>query len=404
MLRQKSPPGEPPQSAKPAIKPQPGARTAQEPIGPGKPAIQPEAGARTAQEPIGRNTTATGSSLLADAVGSARLGWFAMVMATGIVSVAAYQAGRPFLSATLLAIAAAGFAVVMALVTARAFTNGAGLVGELADFGLAFTAFAFVAACDVLGDRLNVAGAAVTASAFAAAALISWLALVAVLLGRLATAATRPAARDINGTWYLAAVGTQSLAIAATFLRTSGLLPGRIFLWAGIVLWLTGTALYIAISALVAFRLRRVGLEADHATAPYWVSMGAASITVVAGAQLLLAHAGPLIGTAIMTALCVSFWLVATALVPVLAVRSGWRHLRISARLSYRCELWMVVFPIGMYATAGIQLGAATGSAVIHAVGGAAVWPAVGAWALTFIGMAVSFTVQSRTRPRALTS
>jgi len=226
-------------------------------------------------------------------------------------------------------------------------------------------------------------------------------------VGRLATTATRPTVRDINGTWYLAAVGTQSLAIAATFLRTSGLLPGRLLLWAGIVLWLTGSVLYLAISALVAVRLRRVGLDADHATAPYWVSMGAASITVVAGTQLLLAHAGPLIGTATMTALCVSFWLIATALVPVLAVRSGWRHLRTSARLSYRCELWMVVFPIGMYATAGIQLGAATGSTAIHAVGTAAVWPAVGAWALTFISMAISFTVawvQSRPRPRALTS
>jgi len=159
-LRQKSPPGEPAQAAEPAIKPQSSARTAQEPISAGKPAFQPEAGARIPQEPISRSTRASGSSPFADAVGSARLGWLAMVMATGIVSVAVHQAGRPVLSATLLAIAVAGFAIVMALVAARAITNAAGLVGELADFGLAFTAFALVAACEVLGDRLNVAGAA----------------------------------------------------------------------------------------------------------------------------------------------------------------------------------------------------------------------------------------------------
>jgi tellurite resistance protein TehA-like permease len=345
-----------------------------------------------------------GGSWLAHAAGSARLGWFAMIMATGIVSVALHQVGRETLSTSLLALAVAGFAIVTVFVAARLITDASGMFAELASFGLAFSAFALVAACDVLSARLSMASYPRAAAALAAGALVSWLAIAALHSARCAHAATRPAVRDINGTWYLAAVGTQSLAIAVTFLRTTGLFPSRVFLWAGTGLWLLGTALYLAISALVALRLTRVGLKSADATAPYWVSMGAASITVVAGAQLLLAHAGTLIGTTVMKALCVAIWLVATALVPVLVVRSGWRHLRKSAPLSYRSELWMVVFPIGMYATAGIQLGRATGSAVIRSVGTVAVWPALAAWALTFVGMVISFVTayaKSRQQPYA---
>jgi hypothetical protein len=56
---------------------------------------------------------------------------------------------------------------------------------------------------------------------------------------------------------------------------------------AAAVLAAAGLVAYLVTPALIAARLRRAGLPAADATAPYWVAMGAASISVLAGAELL---------------------------------------------------------------------------------------------------------------------
>jgi hypothetical protein len=82
-------------------------------------------------------------------------------------------------------------------------------------------------ACDVLGDGLASDGHHDAATDLAAAALLSWLGLSFLVPGRLAAGPHRPAVTDVSGNWYLWAVGTQSLAIAAAFVHSGGLLPAR---------------------------------------------------------------------------------------------------------------------------------------------------------------------------------
>ena len=48
---------------------------------------------------------------------------------------------------------------------------------------------------------------------------------------------------------------------------------------------------------------------------------------------------------------------------------------------------WVFVFPLGMYATAGLTLGAVAGVPLLHHVGAAAVWPAAAAWTVTALAM-----------------
>ena len=98
-----------------------------------------------------------------------------MVMATGIVSAALRLAGRPRLSAVLLAIAVGGFAVLAAASAWRAAAFPADLRAGLSCPGRAFAAFAFAAACNVLADRVAVDGHYDAAAAFGAAALVAWL-------------------------------------------------------------------------------------------------------------------------------------------------------------------------------------------------------------------------------------
>lgn len=316
-------------------------------------------------------------------------GSFAVVMATGIVSAALRQAGSLQLSRVLLAIAAASFTVLLGASAWQAALFPAEMRGDLRSPDRAFTSFAFVAACNVLGYGLAGHGLDY-AAALAAAGLLAWLVLTCLVPGRLTIRSrTRPAVTDVNGSWYLWAVGTQSLVIAAAFLRAGGLVQARAAALAAVTAWSAGVVLYLAITVAVAARLLLAGLGPRDATAPYWVAMGAASITVLAAVQILHITGQPSAGAsrAVMTGLAVTFWALATCLIPPLIARSTWRHLRMHAAARYRADLWMIVFPAGMYAAASMQLGAAAGLPLVHQIGAAATWAAAAAWALCFAAM-----------------
>lgn len=334
---------------------------------------------------------------------SAKPGWFAVAMATGIVSAALLQAGAALASAVLLGIDAAVFVVLAGIAIWRTVVAPGQLPADLRNPQLACTAFAFVAACGVLGTRLaatKAPGSAVAAAALAGAALAGWLALVSLLPVLLFRLPGRVAVADVNGTWYLSAVGTQSLAIAAVFLYATGLLPGWLAGPAGAAAWCTGVVLYLGVCIAVAVRLRRAGLPADQPTAPYWVAMGAASISVLAAAQLLgagLISGGPRLA---VSAAAVALWMLATCLIPVLAARTGWRHLRSGVPVRYRADLWMIIFPAGMYATASMRIGAVTGIAVLADIGRWAVWAGAAAWLLVFISMSIYIVLRCIERPQ----
>jgi tellurite resistance protein TehA-like permease len=212
----------------------------------------------------------------------------------------------------------------------------------------------------------------------------------ALVPGRLAVRRREPPAiTDISGNWYLWAVGTQSLAIAATFVAAGGLIRTRPGALVAIITWSAGALVYLVITVLVAIRLAAAGLGRPNPTAPYWVAMGAASITVLAAAQILRGSGPAALGAArpVLTAAAVIFWAAASGLIPLLIARSAWRHLGWREPLRYRADLWMIVFPAGMYATASMQLGSAARLPLIHGVGTLAVWPAAAAWALTLAAM-----------------
>jgi len=341
-----------------------------------------------------------------DIVLRTQAGYFSVVMATGIVSVALRLAHWPLISAVLLAIAATAFTVLAAAAALRAAASPAGLRADLASAKNAFTSFAFVAACDVLGDRLAGDGHDAVAAALAAAALAAWLALTWLVPARLAARRGGPRQiTDVSGNWYLWAVGVQSLAIAATFLRAGHVIPAQPAVLAGLAAWSAGVLLYLVISGLVAVRLLRAGLRPQDPTAPYWVAMGAASITVLAAAQILRIQ-GSAAAVAIrpaLTALAIGFWAVATILILPLVARGAWRHLARGQPLGYRSDLWMIVFPAGMYASAGMQLGIAARLPLIHAVGQAATWPAAAIWALTLLAMLATLIKHPRRRKPRLT-
>ena len=319
-------------------------------------------------------------------------------MATGIMSAAFRQAGLPWPSGLLLGIAVAAFAILLAGSCWRAAAFRDGLAADLGRPGRDFASFAFVAACGVLASRLATAGTAGAAGALAGVTVAAWLILTWLVPVRLARHAGRVAMVEINGTWYLWAVATESLAIVAALPPEGSGLGPRLSAFAAIGAWAAGLVLYLVTMALVLARILIAGIGPAGLRAPYWVAMGVPSISVFAATRILRVTGAPAVATArpVITSLAILCWTFATVLIPLLVMLTALTSLTTVRRLfsghwpRYRPEAWTVVFPLGMYAMATLELGTAAEVPLIQGIGAVAVWPATAAWVLVAITMAAS--------------
>lgn len=328
-------------------------------------------------------------------------GSFAIVMATGIVAAALRQDSLPLAADVLLAISAAAFVLLAAAISWRSVALPAALRSDLTSPGRAFAAFTFTAACGVLGLDLETAGLPVPAAILAGAGAAAWLALTALVSARLAASRrARPAIADVNGTWYLWTVATQSLAIMAAFLHAAGVLAAGPAGVVALAAWLAGLAIYVLTTGGVLIRLRRAGVGRPGDRAGYWVAMGAVSISVLAAAHILGIGGAPAVaaGRAWITGVAIVLWVLATCLIPVLTVATAWLWLVSRPRPRYDRSAWMVVFPLGMYAAASQQLGAAASLNPVRLVGDGFTWPAAVVWLAVLATVAAGPLTRTRRR------
>jgi tellurite resistance protein TehA-like permease len=311
------------------------------------------------------------------------LGNFSMVMATGIVAAALRRDGLTAAADVVLALAVAGLVVLAAMAGWHVAMQPAAVRAELARPGRAFSAFTLPAACGVVGMGLATAGLPAAGAVLAAAGAAAWLAMTALIPGRMAVLRrARPVLADVNGTWYLWAVATQSLAIMAVVLLAAGALAAGSAAAAAVAAWLAGLAIYALTTVVVVVRLRCAGVGPPGARLGYWIAMGAASISVLAAAHILGIRGVPAVAAAhpAVTAAAITLWLLATCLIVVLAAATATVGLRSRRRPKYDPSAWMLAFPLGMYATASQQLGAAANLYPVRLAGEIFTWPAAAAW------------------------
>ncbi|MGC1212267.1 MAG: tellurite resistance/C4-dicarboxylate transporter family protein [Micromonospora sp.] len=325
-------------------------------------------------------------------------GYFALVMATGICSTAMRDIGYLRLSAVLLAIAVVAFGVLCCALTLRVIRYRQELLADLAAPDRAYAFVTFVAACEVVAVRL--AGDRHDTASVLPAVLgaVAWLGLSYTIPVRLILGPRpRPVLVGVNGTWFIWVVGTQSLAVSAAVLDrdTSG--DARVTALAAVLMWSVGVVLYLVVATLVLARLLLLEVRPEDLTPPYWVTMGATAITVLAAARILnMAPAPALAATRpVVAGLGVMLWAFGTWLIPLLVVFGVWRHVLRRVRLSYLPALWSIVFPLGMYATASMELGKAASLPIIEDIGRTWTWVALPAWAAVFIAMCTSLVTSA---------
>ncbi len=317
-------------------------------------------------------------------------GYFALVMATGIVSLAMRLEGADGLSGFLLGAAIVIYVLLVAGNAWRLARYRRDLLADVASPRSTFAFFTFPAASDVLATRLAGDGHTVAAAVLLAVGTATWLLLsYSVPLRLVGETALAPALAGANGSWLLWAVGTQSVAVAAASLTRPA--PEGLAALA-ICCWAIGFVLYLIIAAIVAFALMRYPIRPADLTPPYWLFMGATAISVLAGTLVLRLPPDALVAAVhgTVAGLSVVLWAFGTWLIPLLLAAGAWRHLLRRFSLAYEPGMWSIVFPVAMYGVASRELGALLGLSWLVTLGRYEGWLALVVWAIVAAAMLTS--------------
>jgi len=332
-----------------------------------------------------------GWRFLSDGVRDLFPGYFALVMATGIISLASNMMGLHRLAWALFALNVANYAVLASLMTLRLIFFWRLVIADLIDHGRGPGFFTTIAATCILGTQFVIIGHN------DAVAVVLWYVGVAlwfiVLYAFFAAVTMRTVKPDletgINGAWLIATVASESVAILSLLIApTAGADRAALLLFA-LVMYLIGCMMYMAIIPLIFYRFTFVRLTPAELTPPYWINMGAVAITTLAGATLILnAGQSALLITLLpfLKGFTLYFWATATWWIPLLLILGVWRYIYRHFPWRYNPQYWGMVFPLGMYTACTLQLARALDLPVLKSVPPYLLAIALAAWTLAFAG------------------
>ncbi len=317
-------------------------------------------------------------------------GYFALVMATGIVSIASYLLGMVSLALSLFFINKVAYVVLWLLTLSRLFWHYPEFIADLTDHVKGPGFFTLVAATCILGNQfVLISGDFTTASFLLFIGIILWLILIYTFFTAVIVRETKPTLETgVHGGWFIAVVATQAVSLLGALVAPGFPSWKESLLFSALVLFLLGTLLYMLIISLVFYRLAFFRLTPEAFIPLYWVDMGAAAITTLAGARLVLAQFQWTFLQEILPFLkgfTLFFWAAATWWIPLLLILSAWRYRHFP--LAYDPQYWSLVFPLGMYTTSTLVFSQATGLTPLYFIARYFIYAALIAWLVTFLGM-----------------
>jgi len=345
----------------------------------------------------------TGFAALRRAVEELFPGYFALVMATGIVSLAAHGQDMPAVARGLLYLNGCFYLVLWLLTLARILIAGPRFVRDLLSHGTAPSFLTTVAATCVLGTQcVLIADMPILAMVLWALGGALWVVLIYTFFTVVSVSSRKPSLKDgLNGGWLLTVVSTQSVAVLGAVLAPRLGVAGEPVLFAMLCLFLLGCMLYLLVISLIFYRFTFFVLEPADLGPPYWINMGAIAITTLAGARLLgRADDAPFLSELhpFLRGFTLFFWATATWWIPLLVLLGIWRHGVRRFPLSYHPTFWSLVFPLGMYTVATYQLALVLDLPFLLTIPRYFVYVAMGAWLVVFLGMVVRIVSRLRGR------
>jgi len=328
-------------------------------------------------------------------------GYFALVMATGIISNALSMADHRSVSDALLCVNLFAYPTLWLLTLGRLTLFRQEIWADLVDPRVVFGFFTIVAGSDVLGVSLHLRGFSEVAVALWVLALVLWFVLIYLAFGVLTFLNSAHGANVVHGGWLIAIVGTESLVILGALIApTLGDWQQSVMVLTH-MFWGVGLGFYGIFITLFAYRIFFFDIEPEDVTPLLWVVMGAAAISTNAGSVLILTDTGIAFLDSMrpfIDGVTLIMWAWATWWIPLLVLFGIWKHVIHRIPLTYTPMLWSLVFPLGMYALASQRLALAADFPPLRSISAAMVWIALGAWALTAAGLIYTFWTLVRTR------
>ncbi|WP_111720150.1 tellurite resistance/C4-dicarboxylate transporter family protein [Homoserinimonas sp. OAct 916] len=326
-------------------------------------------------------------------------GYFALVMATGIVSIGSRLLGHDLIADILLYLTAIAWVVLLLAYTVRIIRFPRRFAAALKAPTSAVAYFTVVAGTNVLSSALiHYDIWWLLATILGIFAFLVWLVLTYGLFSSVVLAGNHPKLREITGGWLVWVVGTQSVAVLATTLAPHLPWPmGANMLGStAVMFWGVGVILYLILVVIIFLRLFLIETTPPEMGPAYWILMGATAISVRAAAGILdlgvseptslLTHMEPFVA-----GFAVVLWSFGSWFIPMLVIFGLWRHFVRRYPAGYEPKLWSIVFPLGMYAVASVTLGRAIDFEFMQQLAAVWVWFGIAAWVIVTILLVIAF-------------
>lgn len=317
-------------------------------------------------------------------------GYFALVMATGILSFAFSKIGVAAVPDLLFAVALAAWLVLVFLSAWRVLAFPHAVRIDLTSPRRVFSFFTFVAATDIVGMLLEQRGFAGLALACWVLAFLVWSSLLYLSFSVLTFMTHEHNVNVVHGGWLISIVGTQSLVLLGALIAP-GLGGYAGYMMVEIhMLWGLGLIFYGIFITLFCYRIFFLTFKPEDTSPLLWVIMGAAAICANAGTTLItidprlpfLVALRPFIDGATLL-----LWAWATWWIPMLVIFGVWKHVVRHFPLQYDPMLWSMVFPLGMYALTSFRLGLAAEFPPLHWISVAMAWVSLAVWCAVMAGL-----------------
>ncbi len=329
--------------------------------------------------------------LITDAIRELSPSYFAMVMATGIVSSASFFLEMNFIAYPLFWINICIYIILCIATALRIIRFKQYLLNDLFDHVRGMGFFTFVTATSLLGtefillyDNYYFAKILWFASVFL------WVITNSIIFTNLTIKSEKPSfSEGINGSWLLAVVSTQSIAVLSSKMSMHFIEYKLILNFFAFAMWLWGGMLYIWMISLIFYRYTFFKFSPGDLTPPYWINMGAMAISTLAGSMLIIntPHAPFLLSTlAFLKGFTIFYWVTGTWWIPMLFILAFWRHVYKRFPLKYDPLYWGAVFPLGMYTACTFEMAKAMDLDFLLPITKYFIFFALLAWSATFYG------------------
>lgn len=318
--------------------------------------------------------------------------YFGLPMSTGIIAVASHELGHPAISNAFLVLNHAEVIVLAVLLLLRLLFFFPEFRRDISSHEKGAGFLTIVAAACIIGSEyVEFQGALRPGISLWYFALFAWAVLTYSFFVLVTIKRRKPSLENgINGSWLLFVVSVQALSILGCLIAPQLGFSLHSVLFVMLFFHLLGWLFYFVVIGIIFYRTTFFPMRPDEFKPTYWIDMGAAAITTLAGITLINTMAAHGIWTELIPTLkvfVVFAWIAGTWWIPVIFFLEIWRHWTIPWK--YHAGYWSLVFPLGMHTVCTWQLAIAFDLPFLKALPEVFIWLAWGTWAVTFGGMCV---------------